>query len=472
MRCSSAWAPPSMALRSAAAHRTDVRDPIAVEVGGDLVGEVGLVLHDPGDDAAAVRPGAPPRSPRAVPLSGWIRPKNSRWSPGAGWRAKCVDVDAVVDRGGVGQRGPAIAVADGDVGAAVVVALVHPEDALRREAVDRGHDGRGDEAAVGQRQEVEPVVDEVELVGPLERGGDVRALRRLGVDRRVLGPPRRDHGGQGGVGHGIAAGEEGHARAPVRRGPRSAARRTAPTARSGSGAPAMRSGPAPRCAAGERRRRCAEGSTSPRYPAAGPARCRYAWGDPLVIRLVWAGRHVLPVAPCRLDVSTEPARGDACARTTRRWHPRLASAPGRRYAIVSTYPPTPCGVATFSAALTGGLRAGGADGRHRAPRRRGWRGPGSAGGRAHPAATPTWSCVQHEYGIYDGPDGDAVVGLLERLVRPSIVVAHTVLRSPTAHQRAVLEAAADAADARGGHDRGGPRSAVRELRRRRPRRSR
>ena len=55
--------------------------------------------------------------------------------------------------------------------------------------------------------------------------------------------------------------------------------------------------------------------------------------------------------------------------------------------------------------------------------------------------------VQHEYGIYDGPDGDAVIGLLERLVRPSILVAHTVLRSPTAHQRDVLEAAADAADA-------------------------
>ena len=55
--------------------------------------------------------------------------------------------------------------------------------------------------------------------------------------------------------------------------------------------------------------------------------------------------------------------------------------------------------------------------------------------------------VQHEYGIYDGPDGDSVIGLLERLVRPSILVAHTVLRSPTAHQRTVLEAAADAADA-------------------------
>jgi glycosyltransferase involved in cell wall biosynthesis len=102
-------------------------------------------------------------------------------------------------------------------------------------------------------------------------------------------------------------------------------------------------------------------------------------------------------------------------------------------------------VATFSAALTGGLRAGGAtveivrlgadDGN----------GPGS------PAARETLSAaevviVQHEYGLYDGPDGDTVIDLLEDLERPSIVVAHTVLQSPTAHQRSVLERVADAAD--------------------------
>ena len=41
--------------------------------------------------------------------------------------------------------------------------------------------------------------------------------------------------------------------------------------------------------------------------------------------------------------------------------PVRRSAPvGRTYSIVSTYPPTPCGVATFSAALRGGLQAGGA----------------------------------------------------------------------------------------------------------------
>ena len=39
-----------------------------------------------------------------------------------------------------------------------------------------------------ERQEVEPVVDDVELVGALEHRRDVQALGDLGVDRRVLGP--------------------------------------------------------------------------------------------------------------------------------------------------------------------------------------------------------------------------------------------------------------------------------------------
>ncbi|MHB1598331.1 MAG: glycosyltransferase, partial [Acidimicrobiales bacterium] len=51
--------------------------------------------------------------------------------------------------------------------------------------------------------------------------------------------------------------------------------------------------------------------------------------------------------------------------------------------------------------------------------------------------------VQHEFGIYDGPDGDSVVGVLALLDVPSIVVAHTVLADPTPHQREVLERVAD-----------------------------
>jgi glycosyltransferase involved in cell wall biosynthesis len=54
--------------------------------------------------------------------------------------------------------------------------------------------------------------------------------------------------------------------------------------------------------------------------------------------------------------------------------------------------------------------------------------------------------VQHEYGIYGGTDGDDVVDVIGGLRVPSIVVAHTVLKDPTPHQRSVLETIATMAD--------------------------
>jgi len=47
--------------------------------------------------------------------------------------------------------------------------------------------------------------------------------------------------------------------------------------------------------------------------------------------------------------------------------------------------------------------------------------------------------VQHEYGIYGGPDGRDLVPLLYALRIPSIVVLHTVLARPTTRQRAILD---------------------------------
>ena len=65
--------------------------------------------------------------------------------------------------------------------------------------------------------------------------------------------------------------------------------------------------------------------------------------------------------------------------------------------------------------------------------------------------------VQHEYGLYDGVDGDAV---LDRPRRPSacrsIVVAHTVVRAPTANQRQVLERVVRRRRRRGRDDRRAP----------------
>jgi polysaccharide biosynthesis protein PslF len=131
----------------------------------------------------------------------------------------------------------------------------------------------------------------------------------------------------------------------------------------------------------------------------------------------------------------------------------------RSYAMVSTYPPTQCGIATFAAALSGGLyeygddvgivRVG-ADGE--APAKIVVAELNDPSGHETVDAIDALNrsdvvIVQHEYGIYDGPDGDSIIPVLESIERPTIVVAHTVLEHPTPHQRSVLEAVVRAADA-------------------------
>ena len=46
--------------------------------------------------------------------------------------------------------------------------------------------------------------------------------------------------------------------------------------------------------------------------------------------------------------------------------------------------------------------------------------------------------IQHEYGIYGGPDGDYILSLAKRLIKPYIVITHTVLPSPKRHPQSVL----------------------------------
>jgi glycosyltransferase involved in cell wall biosynthesis len=127
--------------------------------------------------------------------------------------------------------------------------------------------------------------------------------------------------------------------------------------------------------------------------------------------------------------------------------------------ILSTFPPTECGIATFSAALAAGLVAQGATvDVVRCGDSEDVEDPlvvastGAGGPRGVRAAVDALNVVdvaivQHEYGIYGGLDGDDVVGVLRALTVPSIVVAHTVVRHPTSHQRFVLEAICQAADA-------------------------
>jgi glycosyltransferase involved in cell wall biosynthesis len=131
------------------------------------------------------------------------------------------------------------------------------------------------------------------------------------------------------------------------------------------------------------------------------------------------------------------------------------------YGFLSTHPPTQCGLATFNSALaahlTGnGVRGGvvrvttGTDDQRPGPGVvHTWHPRSVFGWRDAAAALDDFdvAVVQHEYGIYPGPDGQEVVPLLHRLTVPSIVVLHTVLTSPTARQKAVLEQVADAASA-------------------------
>jgi polysaccharide biosynthesis protein PslF len=144
-----------------------------------------------------------------------------------------------------------------------------------------------------------------------------------------------------------------------------------------------------------------------------------------------------------------------------------ASGRARVFGILSTYPPTPCGLATFSAALAGGLTAQGAD--VHIVRVADTSGTSGTSGASSPlpkgvvaelehgsvpsitaAAEALNRCdvavVQHEYGLYGGDDGDEVLDVLAALRIPAIVVAHTILREPTRHQRAVLVAATERAD--------------------------
>ena len=55
-------------------------------------------------------------------------------------------------------------------------------------------------------------------------------------------------------------------------------------------------------------------------------------------------------------------------------------------------------------------------------------------------------CLQHEYGIFGGPAGAHILGLLRRLHMPVVTTLHTVLREPNVDQRTVMEEIAALSD--------------------------
>lgn len=130
------------------------------------------------------------------------------------------------------------------------------------------------------------------------------------------------------------------------------------------------------------------------------------------------------------------------------------------FGFLSTYPPTQCGLATFTESLASALRDGPRQAETGVVRIVEHPEPivspevvhhllsTCSGGEAGAAAALDRfdvAVVQHEYGIYGGADGDTVIEILRRLHVPSLVVLHTVLVNPTSHQRVVLEQVARAA---------------------------
>ncbi len=128
------------------------------------------------------------------------------------------------------------------------------------------------------------------------------------------------------------------------------------------------------------------------------------------------------------------------------------------FGFLSTYPPTRCGLATFTASLASAIALPGSPEARivrvddRVPTGAPVLGarttvvgdlrPGLRSSRAAASAALS-ACdiviVQHEYGIYGGRDGDEILDVLGRLTAPCIVVLHTVRESPTAHQRWLLD---------------------------------
>ena len=80
--------------------------------------------------------------------------------------------------------------------------------------MNRGQDGRRDQARITQRHKIQVAMDQVELCRPLKHFRDMQVFHHLGIDRPVLFIPTRNHGMQPGPGDRIGGCEQGHIPAP------------------------------------------------------------------------------------------------------------------------------------------------------------------------------------------------------------------------------------------------------------------
>ena len=127
-----------------------------------------------------------------------------------------------------------------------------------------------------------------------------------------------------------------------------------------------------------------------------------------------------------------------------------------RFGFVSTYPPTRCGIATFSNSLMNAIRDLALhttsvvrlvdEGVNEVEKSVSSEiistlHAGNSVSLANAVAAlnrTDIAVIQHEFGIYGGMDGDEVLDIIKGLRIPSIVVVHTVLITPTWHQRIVF----------------------------------
>lgn len=132
-------------------------------------------------------------------------------------------------------------------------------------------------------------------------------------------------------------------------------------------------------------------------------------------------------------------------------HPSAGKMP--TVAVMSTFPPTHCGLATFASALANGLSAVGArevgivdvsegDIHNRPPSVVAHLERGSLRSRLEAVRVINsydFLLLQHEFGIFGGDDGSEILELLEDVHVPIVVTLHTVPLNASHGQRRVLE---------------------------------
>ena len=145
-----------------------------------------------------------------------------------------------------------------------------------------------------------------------------------------------------------------------------------------------------------------------------------------------------------------------------RFLPQTAEPTDRRVAIVGTFPPRRCGIATFTADVRRSLNL--LDGwacdlvrildddeslsdepalcRIRQHVQTDYR---KAADRLNHLGTDVVS-IQHEFGIFGGIDGAYILDLIDRLTAPVVITMHTVIETPTQGQRHVVAALLRRAD--------------------------